>query len=1009
VALGILVLYKEIMSNILRHWNQRLELCSMTMKTAIFIFLLFSNSVFSQSNLVFKADSLHFCGYYKEEIVLRKASPQNIPENRILADNAQVNFLLQSQEIEKAKTLFEKVLADYKKSTKKKSIEFYINLTQARVLRGQEKWSEAVDFLKKLEGVKRKKTIHDGILLIELGENSEYTDAVNVYKSAIKVLEFNKMHNHYATALAYNNLAFSYDKVGLIREALNINEKSLQIWSKYYRQDVDILSSSYNNTIYDFLSYGDLDKSRKLQKEFESIMSEHFLRFSSGKFTPKGKHDDLHARTMFHLSSVRFYGQFYDPSKINFHLNALEDVFEKCPKEYFEREFYVLPAAYDAASYASRIKGDFANALRFNAISEKIAKSDFEKMKAQAAYAMIHYEQKVYSKSLNFTKNSLKSLSYDGKGTSFLTLSILKAELLANLNRPVEAIKVLQEVYKLMIKKDRNFSQIQVSDFGDISSTYYINIFIHSGLAYRKIYELNGRKKADLKIMKHFYYLAAAMFERYYRKGIFNPTLDQYLRNIKEGLLYADAKNNTDKTELYVSLNMFESIGSQHLWQRFILKNEENLNLSRELLSKKNELQLRINSLENSGKVATTELESAKIELVKIEKELYQQNPDFKRFSESNFDIKGIQLKLKNDRIIVKYTVSDSTVFAHVISGNDIKVCELGPKESVKKLSDDYYQKLSKIDFGFGNLSKELYRILIEPLKINSEKTDFITEDFLSYIPFETLTDRNGNLLLSKTDISYNYSFRLWNESSSKSGDYSLNLTGFAPEYSQNVVASRNPNGKLLYTASELEKIAEIFRNSRIFKSGSATKQNFLNSIGQSKIHHLAMHSLLNDNDYEQSSLLFQNSEKLYFRELYALNFPSELVVLSACNTGVGQFQNGEGLMSISRALNYAGVKSLVHSLWQVPDKETAELMGYFYQYLSDGLSKDLALSEAKRQFIKKNPLKSHPYYWSGFILNGDVSSLSKPQNWLLYAGAALLVAILGTGLFYFKTRSKAA
>ena len=95
MALGNLVLYKEIMSNILRHWNQRLELCSMTMKTAIFIFLLFSNSVFSQSNLVFKADSLHFCGYYKEEIVLRKASPQNIPENRILLDNAQVNFLLQ--------------------------------------------------------------------------------------------------------------------------------------------------------------------------------------------------------------------------------------------------------------------------------------------------------------------------------------------------------------------------------------------------------------------------------------------------------------------------------------------------------------------------------------------------------------------------------------------------------------------------------------------------------------------------------------------------------------------------------------------------------------------------------------------------------------------------------------------------------------------------------------------------------------------------------------------------
>jgi CHAT domain-containing protein len=426
-------------------------------------------------------------------------------------------------------------------------------------------------------------------------------------------------------------------------------------------------------------------------------------------------------------------------------------------------------------------------------------------------------------------------------------------------------------------------------------------------------------------------------------------------------------------------------------------------------LSKKNELQLKINSIENSGKVGINELESVKKELWKVEEQIYQQNPDLKRFSDSNFDIKKIQLKLTDDRIILKYSVTDSTVFAHVISKNDLTVYSLGAKNKIEKLSKDYYQKLSKIDFGFGNSSKELYRILIEPLKINSEKTDFITEDFLSYIPFETLTDRNGNLLLSKTVISYTYSLRLWNVYSSKSGDYSLNLTGFAPEYSQNVLASRDLNGKLLYTGSELEKIAETFRNSQIYKSGSATKQNFLKSIGQSKIHHLAMHSLLNENDYEQSSLLFQNSEKLYFRELYALNFPSELVVLSACNTGVGQFQNGEGLMSISRALNYAGVKSLVHSLWQVPDKETAELMGYFYQNLSDGLEKDLALSKAKMEFIEKNPLKSHPYYWSGFILNGDVSSLSKPQNWLLYAGAALLVAILGTGLFYFKTRSKAA
>lgn len=78
------------------------------------------------------------------------------------------------------------------------------------------------------------------------------------------------------------------------------------------------------------------------------------------------------------------------------------------------------------------------------------------------------------------------------------------------------------------------------------------------------------------------------------------------------------------------------------------------------------------------------------------------------------------------------------------------------------------------------------------------------------------------------------------------------------------------------------------------------------------------------------------------------------MVVLSACNTGVGEYLNGEGLMSISRALNYAGVRSTVNSLWQVPDKETSELMSYFYEFLNEGIAKDLALVKAKESLSTK-------------------------------------------------------
>ena len=80
------------------------------------------------------------------------------------------------------------------------------------------------------------------------------------------------------------------------------------------------------------------------------------------------------------------------------------------------------------------------------------------------------------------------------------------------------------------------------------------------------------------------------------------------------------------------------------------------------------------------------------------------------------------------------------------------------------------------------------------------------------------------------------------------------------------------------------------------------------------------------------------------------------MVVLGACNTGNGYLKNGEGIMSISHAFMFAGSKSNVFSLWEIPDRETSELMGYFYKFLKKGQQKDEALANAKREFIKNNP-----------------------------------------------------
>lgn len=132
-------------------------------------------------------------------------------------------------------------------------------------------------------------------------------------------------------------------------------------------------------------------------------------------------------------------------------------------------------------------------------------------------------------------------------------------------------------------------------------------------------------------------------------------------------------------------------------------------------------------------------------------------------------------------------------------------------------------------------------------------------------------------------------------------------------------------------------------------------------------------------------------------------------MVLSACNTGMGELENGEGLMSLSRALTYAGVRSSVYSLWEVPDEETAEIMLSFYEHLKSGYSKVEALALAKRDFLANNPLKNHPFFWAGFVINGNTDSLSDttfPNTYLwLIVGGLIVMALL----LFMRRRKRAA
>ena len=160
-----------------------------------------------------------------------------------------------------------------------------------------------------------------------------------------------------------------------------------------------------------------------------------------------------------------------------------------------------------------------------------------------------------------------------------------------------------------------------------------------------------------------------------------------------------------------------------------------------------------------------------------------------------------------------------------------------------------------------------------------------------------------------------------------------------------------------------------------------ATLQQATNPIlSQYRIIHLATHGVLDDENPELSALVFSLFDKqgkalegrLWLNDIYNLNLPAELVVLSACDTGLGKEFKGEGLVGLTRGFMYAGAPRVMASLWKVEDKPTAQLMRRFYLHLlKEGLPPAAALRQAQLDLFRDTQWNA-PYYWGSFVLQGE-------------------------------------
>ncbi|HEY3053072.1 MAG TPA: CHAT domain-containing tetratricopeptide repeat protein [Thermoanaerobaculia bacterium] len=290
-------------------------------------------------------------------------------------------------------------------------------------------------------------------------------------------------------------------------------------------------------------------------------------------------------------------------------------------------------------------------------------------------------------------------------------------------------------------------------------------------------------------------------------------------------------------------------------------------------------------------------------------------------------------------------------------------------------------------------------------------------------VPFEALVDRGGHPLVERFAVSYapSASSLAFLRSTPAKAPGPVTLLAVAnPIVSGNQVAATrqvdlahmNLLEPVPHSADEVQQIARLFgRSVRVLEGPHATGSELRRGLDQTRILHFATHGLIDETHPERSGLVLtadppRDDGLLQARDIYSLHLSADLVTLSACETALGQNVTGEGIIGLTRAFFFAGARSVVASLWDVEDASTSRLMQRFYANIRRGQPIDIALQQAKLDFIRSGGPTSAPFYWASFVVSGNArATLDVPPSTSLPFGVASISVLLAAVFLYYLRR----
>ncbi|MFN6472966.1 MAG: CHAT domain-containing protein [Nostoc sp. SerVER01] len=394
--------------------------------------------------------------------------------------------------------------------------------------------------------------------------------------------------------------------------------------------------------------------------------------------------------------------------------------------------------------------------------------------------------------------------------------------------------------------------------------------------------------------------------------------------------------------------------------------------------------------------------------------------------------LKQIQQQLDKDTLLLQYSLGEERSYLWAVTPDSLHSYELPKREQIDKAAKNLYDNYLK-NPGYQGVSpeetakaaNELSQLILKPVadKLGQKRLVIVGDEALQYIPFAALTTSTKSAdgsdyqplvvnheIISLPSASTIAILRKQTTGRTKAAKtlailadpvFSANderVTGKSSNVANNNIdqqleesalkrstrnIKRSEIQRLPGTEKEAQEILKLVSASENIQAfGFDANYNWATNdqLSQYKILHFATHGFLDSTEPELSGIVLSLIDKqgksqrgfLRLADIFNLNFPAELVVLSACQTGLGEEVKGEGLVGLTRGLMYAGAARVVVSLWNVDDEATSLLMSQFYsQMLQQGKTPAAALRAAQLKMWEQEKWRN-PYSWSAFTLLGE-------------------------------------